>query len=114
MGYSLSSMSSHVLLDLRKAYGTVDRERLLVTLKMYGASHRMCGLLETFWDSQQVVPRYNGFHGLALLSTRNTTQHGLVYPMIFNVVVDNVIRTWLDMTIEDQRVDHDGLVETIG
>ena len=30
------------------------------------------------------------------------------------MVVDNVIITWLDMTVEDQRVAHDGLGETDG
>ena len=29
------------------------------------------------------------------------------------MVVDNVIRTWLALTVEDQRVAHDGLVETV-
>ena len=36
-------------------------------------------------------------------------QGGLISPTIFNVVVDIVIRTWLAMTVEDQRVSHDGL-----
>ena len=30
------------------------------------------------------------------------------------MVVDNVIRTCLDMTVEDQRVAHDRLGETVG
>ena len=34
--------------------------------------------------------------------------------MMFNVVVDNVIRTWLAVTVENQRVAHDGLGETVG
>ena len=29
------------------------------------------------------------------------------------MVVDNVIITWMDMTLEVQRVAHDGLVETL-
>ena len=29
------------------------------------------------------------------------------------MVVDNVIRTWLAMTVEDQRVYHDGFGETV-
>ena len=33
---------------------------------------------------------------------------------MFNVVVENFIRTWLAMTVEDQRVAHDGLRETLG
>ena len=41
-------------------------------------------------------------------------QGGVVSLTLFNMVVDNIIRTWLDMTVEDQRVDHDGLGETVG
>ena len=35
-------------------------------------------------------------------------------PMLFNVEVDNVIRTWLAITVEDQRVARNKLVETVG
>ena len=34
--------------------------------------------------------------------------------MPFNVVVEIVIITWMEMTAEDHRVDHDGLGETVG
>ena len=59
-----------------------------------------------------MVTRHNGFHIPALPSTRNTKQVGLVSLTLFNVVVDNVIRTWLAMKVEDQRVAHNGLGET--
>ena len=61
-----------------------------------------------------MVLRQNIFQGPALHATRGSPQGGLVYLTIFNVVVNNVIRIWLDMTVEDQRVDHDGLGETVG
>ena len=48
-----------------------------------------------------MVPGQNGFHGPVLPATRGTTQGGLVSLMLFNVVVDNAIRTWLDMKVED-------------
>ena len=38
-------------------------------------------------------------------------QGGLVSSTLFNVVVENVIWTWLAMTVEDQRVAHDGMGE---
>ena len=40
-------------------------------------------------------------------------QDGLVYPTFFNMVVDNVIITWLAITVVDHRVAHDGLEETV-
>ena len=46
-----------VFLDLRKAYDIVDREHLIITLEGYGLGPRICGILETCWDCQQVVPR---------------------------------------------------------
>ena len=42
-------------------------------------------------------------------------QTGLLVSLkIFNVEVDNVIRIWLAMPVEYQRMDHDGMGETIG
>ena len=35
-------------------------------------------------------------------------------PTLFNVVVDNVIRTWLAMKVEDHRVSHYNLGDTVG
>ena len=59
-----------IFLDLRKAYGTVDRVLLILTFEGYGAGTRLCGLLDTFWSHQKVVPRQNGFHGPASPATR--------------------------------------------
>ena len=89
------------------------RDYLLHNLEVYVVGTYMCGLLETFSDHQKLVPRQNGYHGLAFPSTRGTMQGGLVSPTIFNVVVDNVIWTWLSMTVEEQRLDHNGLVEAV-
>ena len=75
---------------------------------------RLCGLLKTFWAHQKVVPRQNGYHGTAFPATRKTIQGGLVSLPLFNIVVDNIIRTWLDMTVEDQRVAHYGMGEAVG
>ena len=90
-----------VFLYLTKAYDTVDRDRLLVTLEGYGAVTRLCWLLETFWDCNHVVPIQNGFHGPAFPTTRDKMQGWIIYPTLFNVMVDNFIRTWLAMKVED-------------
>ena len=46
-----------VLLDFWKVYDTVDRDHLRIILYGYGAGPWMCGLLENFWEYQQVVLR---------------------------------------------------------
>ena len=77
-----------VFLDRRKAYTTMDQYQLLITLEGYGAPPWLCGILETFWDCQQVFLRQNGFHGLSFHATRGTMQGRLVYLILFNVVVE--------------------------
>ena len=61
-----------------------------------------------------MVLRQNGYHGPTLPDKWVTTQVGLVSPTLFKVVAENVIRTWLAMIVEDQRVDHNGIGDTIG
>ena len=63
-----------VLLDFWKVYDTVDRDHLRIILYGYGAGPWMCGLLENFWELQQMVPRQNGFHGPVFPVTRGKTQ----------------------------------------
>ena len=43
-----------VFLDLRKDYSTVDRDRLIKTLEVYGAGPHMCKILATLWVYQEV------------------------------------------------------------
>ena len=41
--------------------------------------------------------------------------HGsLISPTLYNVVVDNFIQTWLEITVEYQRVAHNGMGESSG
>ena len=52
LAQELSSVDHKLLLlgftDLCKSYDTMDRDRLIQTLEVYGVGPRMCGLLETF------------------------------------------------------------------
>ena len=59
------------------------------------------------------MPRQNGYHILVFQDTRGIMQSGLISLKLFNSVVENVIRTWLSMTVEDQRVDHEGMGESV-
>ena len=41
-----------LLLDLRKAYDTLDCRSLLKILEGYGAGPKLCGILVEFWEKQ--------------------------------------------------------------
>ena len=87
---------------------------LIQTLDGYGTIPCLCGLLATFWYHQKVVPWQNGYHMRAFPDTWGTMQDGLVSLTLFNIVMENVIRTWLAMMVEDQRVAHGGMDEAVG
>ena len=59
-----------VFLDLRKAYNTAERDRLIQTLERYGAGPCMCRILDDLWAHQQVVPRQNGYNRIDLKAKR--------------------------------------------
>ena len=67
-----------VLLDLHKAYDTLDWGCLLTTLEGYDAGPYMCGILDKFWERQEATTYQNGYHGTQLKATRATTQGDLI------------------------------------
>lgn len=81
-----------VFLDLKKAYDTLDRQRTLQLLQAYGLGPNLLGILSAFWNNLQLVPRQGGYHGLPIRSARGVTQGDPLSPIIFNVVVDAVVR----------------------
>ena len=74
-----------IYLDLKKAYDTVDRERMLTILEKYGVGERTIRLLRTYWDRQQLVARQAGYHG-------EPFQGDPLSPTIFNIAVDAGVR----------------------
>ena len=99
-----------VFLDLKKAYDTVDRPRLLALLKGYGVGDHVLTLLRNFWKQQQIVPRQSGFHGPVITASRGGTQGSLLFPMLFNIMEDAILRHWLTLAIPyDRDAANEGL-----
>ena len=69
----------------------------------------MYDLLATFWVHQEVVTRHNGYHGPNFKDTWGTMQGGIISTFLFNLVADNVLQTWLEMTSKYQAVKQEGL-----
>ena len=90
-----------VFLDLTKAYDASDRSRCLEILEGYGVGTNSRRLLTKYWRRLTMVARAGGYYETSFRGERGMTQGDLLSPTIFNVVVDAVIRHWVNGILEE-------------
>ena len=101
----LAAMREEVLyvifLDLTKAYDALDRSRSLEILKGYGVGERVRRLLTVYWERTTMVARAGSYYGKGFKEDRGVKQGDPLSPTIFNVVVDAVVRHWLQLATHE-------------
>ena len=101
----LAAMREEVLyvifLDLTKAYDALDRLQSLEILKRYGVGERVRRMLKVYWERTTMVVRAGRGYGKGFKGGRGVTQGDPLSPTIFNVVVDAVVRHWLQIATQD-------------
>ena len=98
-----------IFLDLHKAYDTMDWEKALEILADCGVSPKALRVIRRFWTHTKLVCRTGGCYGDPFTAHRGVTQGGPLSSLIFNVVVDAVVREWLQQTLDDDAA-RDGLL----
>lgn len=88
-----------VYLDPKNAFDTVSRSRLMELLEVYGVRTRLRGLIQAYWDTQQVALKQKDFYGEAFHPQSGVTQGDVLSPTLFNILVDFVVRQ-LDQNFE--------------
>ena len=83
-----------VYLDLRKAYDSIDRGHILQIMRKYRVGPQLCRYVEDIWADQQFFLHQNGFYSDPVEVERGYTQGDIDPPIIFNLIIDAVIRTW--------------------
>ena len=83
------------MVTLRKSYDALDWERALDLITAYGVGPRTVRLLRTYWDLLNMVAKAVGFFGHPFKGYQGVTQGYPLYPTIFNLVVDALIRHWV-------------------
>ena len=71
------------------------------------------GYWQCFGKSNRLSPK-NIYHSPHFKATRVTTQGILISLTLFNLIVDNVVRNWLALVVEDQLVTQEGLGLLVG
>ena len=74
----------------------------------------MQGLLEEFWENQELVTRQNGYHEPHFRATCVMTQRDIASPTLLNVAATSVVRHWTSMTVEDEAFIQSGLGHAFG
>jgi hypothetical protein len=74
-----------------------------MVLEGYGAGPRMIQLIRSFWCNAIMVCRVAGNYGTAFKAGRGVTQGGPLSAKLFNIMVNAVVREW----IQQLRVDED-------
>jgi hypothetical protein len=83
-----------IFLDLTKAYDSVDRTRTMQILAGYGVGPSLRRLIQVVWDREILVPKSAGYFGAPFHADRGVRQGDVISPIIFNIIVDCVIREW--------------------
>jgi hypothetical protein len=82
-----------IFLDLKKAYYSLDQDRTLSILKDYGVGDNILRFLKEVWGREVVlVSKQDGFFGKPFGVGRGVQCGDISSSIIFNIVVDAVIR----------------------
>ena len=90
-----------IFLGLTKAYDSLDRSRCLEIMEGYGVGPNTRRLLKNYWRRLTTVAKAGGYYGTEFGGERGVTHGDLLYSTIFNVVVDAVVRHWVNGIVEE-------------
>ena len=83
-----------IFLDLRKVYNSIDRRRVLRLMEKYKIGPNIRRYITKVWESQEFVLKQAGFYSDPFQVNRGCTQGDTDSPIIFNLIIDAVIRSW--------------------
>ena len=81
-----------IYLDLTKAYDSVNREQVMEILEEYKVEPRIRRYIKGIWDEQKFILRQAIFYSEEIDVERGVTQGDIDSPIIFNILVDAVVR----------------------
>ena len=95
-----------VFLDVCKEYDLLERGRCLEILRGHNLGPNLTRLLNSYRKWQWIVPKAGKGLGSEFGTERGLTQGEPTPPMIFNIVVDAVVRAVLNLVYSPQEAHH--------
>ncbi len=94
-----------VFINLRKAFKAMDWERCLFILEGHGIGPSMRQLIRHFWDKTANLCRASGNYGMPFKTGRGVTQGGPLSAKLYNVMVNAVVREWLQILRDESGLE---------
>ena len=91
---------------MRKAYDYLDRSQCIEIMRGYGMVQNTARLIDHHWDSLIFPPKAKRSPGKAFITGRGVKQGDPTSPMIFDIVVDAVVRAVLEVVWGQQEARH--------
>ena len=99
--YQITAMREEVLyevlLDLRKAYDALYRERCMEIMAGYRIGLQTERIIKFYWEDLPIVEIAGQYYGAPFKGHQGATQGDTLSPTIFNMVVDAVIHHWVTL-----------------
>jgi len=67
----------------------------------YGFPTKMLTLIALQWGEMQVIPKQADFFGVPLYQHSGQITGSILCPLIFNIVVDSVVRYWMTIMVDE-------------
>ena len=83
-----------LFLDVAKAYDLLNRNRTLDVLKARGVGPHTLEFLRINWERSMMFPRSNGYYGKPIHSECGTYQGDVLSPLLFDIILDCILREW--------------------
>ncbi|MBS1969835.1 MAG: endonuclease/exonuclease/phosphatase family protein [Bdellovibrionales bacterium] len=98
-------------IDISRAYDSLDRPKLLQLIRSLGVGENIIGLLQHSFDAEQATVRLAGAFSRVFKTDRGVKQGDVISPLLFNIVMDAILRGFLQeseelihsLTIGDQQ-----------
>ncbi len=96
---------------MKKAFDAMDREWCLFILEGHGVGPSMRPLIRHFWDKATNVCRTSGNYGTPFKMGRGVTQGGPLSAKLFIVMMDAMVKEWLQILREESELEGEELDE---
>jgi hypothetical protein len=94
---------------MEKAFDAMDQERCILILEGYGVGPKMIRLIRIFWRNAVLVCRASRNYGMPFQAGRGVTQGRPLSSKLFNILVDEVAREWLQILRDERELEEEAI-----